>query len=37
LTSISSALGADNVTFEFTPQNHPAVRVDLAKGLNDPG
>ncbi len=37
LTSISSALGADNVTFEFAPQNHPNVRVDLANGLNDQG
>ncbi len=35
LTSISKALGADNVTFEFASQDHPSVRVDMADELQD--
>jgi hypothetical protein len=33
LTSISKALGADNVSFEFSSQGHPSVRVDMASEL----
>ena len=36
LTSISKALGADDVAFEFAPQKHPDLRVDIADKVNEP-
>jgi hypothetical protein len=37
LTSISRALGADNVEFEFTPQKNPEISVVMSNGLKQQG
>ena len=35
LTSISKALGVNNIAFEFTSQDHPNVQVDMADELKN--